>query len=106
MTLMARKIIIRCWLVIALLITLTFLQTTHGLGIKDKSESSRGFKRVSIKDRKGQEVGLYKESHALVIGVSKYTSGWPRLPGVKKDIKAEPELSPVALRDEVRTRRS
>lgn len=31
---------------------------------------------------------LYKESHALVIGVSQYTGGWPNLPGVKADLEA------------------
>lgn len=31
---------------------------------------------------------LYKESHALVIGVGKYTGGWPNLPGVKADLAA------------------
>ncbi len=30
----------------------------------------------------GKTVGLYEESHALVIGVSDYTNGWPKLLGV------------------------
>ncbi len=30
---------------------------------------------------------LYKESHALLIGVADYTHGWPKLAGVKKDIE-------------------
>jgi formylglycine-generating enzyme required for sulfatase activity len=47
-----------------------------------------GIVPVPIKNRAGEEVGLYKESHALVIGVSQYTTaGWPILPGVKKDVK-------------------
>jgi len=29
---------------------------------------------------------LYKQSHALVIGMSKYTNGWPTLSGVEKDL--------------------
>jgi len=45
-----------------------------------------GMDIVSIKDKAGNQVGLYKESHALVIGVSQYTAGWPSLRGVKKDI--------------------
>jgi len=49
--------------------------------------SNRGLATVSIKDKAGNQVGLYKESHALVIGVSQYTAGWPSLPGVKKDVK-------------------
>ncbi|TFH13349.1 MAG: hypothetical protein E4H02_11975 [Lentisphaerales bacterium] len=39
-----------------------------------------------VKDKQGAEVCLYKESHALLIGVSDYTAGWPDLAGVKKDI--------------------
>ena len=50
--------------------------------------ASRGVQVVSIKDKAGKAVGLYQESHALVIGVSDYTGGWPRLPGVKRDVKA------------------
>ncbi len=50
-----------------------------------QAKDKRGLK---IKDKQGREVGLYKESHALVIGVSDYTAGWPVLPGVKKDVHA------------------
>jgi hypothetical protein len=49
--------------------------------------ASRGINVVSIKDKTGKEIGLYKESHALIIGVSDYTAGWPDLPGVKKDVR-------------------
>ena len=45
---------------------------------------------VSIKSPKGKQVGLYKESHALVIGVSDYAK-WPVLPGVMDDISAVEE---------------
>lgn len=31
---------------------------------------------------------IYRESHALVIGISDYLKDWPDLPGVKEDIKA------------------
>lgn len=31
---------------------------------------------------------IYEESHALLIGISDYTGGWPRLRGVREDIKA------------------
>ncbi len=41
---------------------------------------------IVIKDTSGKQVGLYQESHALVIGVSEYTD-WPILPGVKKDVQ-------------------
>jgi len=47
---------------------------------------------LSIKTQDGQEVGLYQESHALVIGMSNYTAGWPSLPGVRQDVAAVKEL--------------
>ena len=40
---------------------------------------TRGVKRVEIKTQAGELVGLYEQSHALVIGVSDYTAGWPDL---------------------------
>jgi formylglycine-generating enzyme required for sulfatase activity len=43
---------------------------------------------VPIVTQGGQQVGLYEESHALVIGVSDYSAGWPDLPGVKDDVRA------------------
>lgn len=48
--------------------------------------ATRGIIPVKIYDKKGKHVGLYKESHALVIGVSNYTNGWPQLPGVMEDV--------------------
>jgi hypothetical protein len=47
---------------------------------------TRGVKRVEIKTQTGELVGLYEQSHALVIGVSDYTAGWQRLRGVKDDV--------------------
>jgi hypothetical protein len=41
---------------------------------------------VRIKVESGQEIELYAESNALIIGVSNYTAGWPDLPGVKNDV--------------------
>jgi len=52
-----------------------------------QAEENRGIRRVVIKNKAGQKVGLYKESHALVIGVSEYNNGWPKLPGVQKDVQ-------------------
>ena len=42
---------------------------------------SRGMKIV-IKDRGGKAIGGYSASHALLIGVSDYTAGWPDLESV------------------------
>ena len=47
---------------------------------------TRGVKRVEIKTQAGELVGLYEQSHALVIGVSDYTASWRRLRGVKDDV--------------------
>ena len=41
--------------------------------------ATRGVKRVEIKTQTGELVGLYEQSHALVIGVSDYTAGRPDL---------------------------
>ena len=46
----------------------------------------RGFRSINI-EIDGQSSALYTGSHALVIGVSNYTDGWPDLPGVNKDIE-------------------
>lgn len=56
------------------------------------SEQKRGISPITIKNSDGQEIDLYKESHALIIGISNYSMGWPTLRGVKKDIA---ELSAV-----------
>jgi len=44
----------------------------------------RGFK-VTTKTSKGEIIQLYKDCHALVIGVSDYESGWPNLPNASRD---------------------
>lgn len=46
---------------------------------------TRGIK-VIVKDTSGRKVALYKESHALVIGISDYTAGWPKLESVPHEI--------------------
>lgn len=50
------------------------------------AESGRGIRRI-VKDTAGNQICIYEESHALVIGISEYTEGWPELSGVKNDIK-------------------
>ena len=49
---------------------------------------TRSIRKVEIKTTSGEIVGLYEESHALVIGVSDYTAGWPDLESVPDDMKA------------------
>ena len=50
--------------------------------------NTRGIRKVEFKTPSGETVGLYEESHALVIGVSDYTAGWPDLESVAKDVDA------------------
>lgn len=53
------------------------------------ASSAWGIQAGSGQDKPGQEAsGLYRESHALVIGVSFYSGGWPPLPGVRSDVEA------------------
>ncbi|MCX6278122.1 MAG: SUMF1/EgtB/PvdO family nonheme iron enzyme [Bacteroidetes bacterium] len=51
------------------------------------SAQERGMQPVILKID-GKTTTLYRQSYALVIGVSKYTSGWPSLPGVESDVTA------------------
>lgn len=43
---------------------------------------------IILNNENGEEVHLYKSSHALIVGVSNYTNGWPSLRGVMKDMAA------------------
>jgi formylglycine-generating enzyme required for sulfatase activity len=41
---------------------------------------------LTIKDERGQSICYYEVSHALLIGISEYTNGWPVLPSVRGEI--------------------
>lgn len=44
--------------------------------------------RIEAKTAQNEQVSyIYAESHALVIGVSRYTNGWSNLPGVREDVE-------------------
>ena len=50
---------------------------------------TRAIKPVRIEAKTAQDESIsyiYEESHALIIGVSDYTNGWAKLPGVKEDV--------------------
>ncbi len=64
---------------------LLVLLVTSMIGSALAEARARGV-QVQVKDAQGQVVGLYEESHALLIGVSDYTAGWPDLPGVREDL--------------------
>ncbi|SVB37750.1 uncharacterized protein METZ01_LOCUS190604 [marine metagenome] len=57
--------------------------------IQPRAEAAikRGAAPIPVIDSKGNQVVLYKESHALIVGISEYSSGWPMLPGVQNDIE-------------------
>ena len=50
---------------------------------------TRAIKPVIIEATTAQDESIsyiYEESHALIIGISDYTNGWSKLPGVKTDV--------------------
>ena len=50
------------------------------------ASSSRQIERVSVVDDDGGEVFSYGRSHALVIGVGRYSGGWPSLESVDQEV--------------------
>ncbi len=60
-------------------LTITLLLVLAGSGLA-------GFNQISVTGADGEEIPLYNKSYALVIGVSQYTNGWPKLPGVAQDV--------------------
>jgi len=58
---------------------------SHAQSQRGQGQRGQG---VRIKVETGQEIDLYDESHALVIGVGKYTDGWRELPGTERDAEA------------------
>ncbi|HEY0170719.1 MAG TPA: caspase family protein [Pyrinomonadaceae bacterium] len=77
------------------LFRLALLATALSLGLalapprRSAARQSEGLRRgvVGIRVEGGKELKLYEQSYALVVGVSEYTRGWPRLPGVKRDVE-------------------
>ena len=54
--------------------------------IVSSAVAQRGIVPVPIKDKAGNQVGLYKGSYALIIGVSDYTEGWQDLESVPSEV--------------------
>ena len=53
----------------------------------DELLSQRGMKPIKVRTRAGQEIELYKDSYALVVGNSTYTKGWNPLGGALQDVE-------------------
>ena len=48
---------------------------------------TKGLSRVRLADGSGEELELYRQSYALIIGVSDYTAGWPDLESVPGELE-------------------
>ncbi len=67
------------------ILIITFVFIAIPITYAAPSLQTRGIEPVLIRDSAGEEVGLYKESYALVIGIDNYTKGWSRLRNAVKD---------------------
>ena len=47
---------------------------------------TKGFGMVQVTTQAGRQVELYRGSHALLIGVSDYTAGWPDLEAIPAEL--------------------
>ncbi len=74
------------------LILLFLVFPVSGALSENSGTDTRGHKEFSILDKDGKKIWLYKESHALVVGISDYRKGWPDVPGIKNDIRAVSEV--------------
>ncbi len=50
------------------------------------AQAPRGTETLSVRTQQGEEIELYKDSYALVVGNGSYTEGWPQLSGVLQDV--------------------
>ena len=50
------------------------------------AQEVRETKTITVRTQQGEEIELYKNSYALVVGNGSYTEGWPRLAGVLQDV--------------------
>ena len=49
-------------------------------------------KGIQVKTKSGEMLPLYESSYALIIGISDYTAGWPKLPNVSKELDPVEEV--------------
>lgn len=57
------------------------------VGAEAARAQGRTTPNLVVKDAVGKTVASYQDSHALVIGVSSYTAGWPSLPNVTEEAR-------------------
>lgn len=53
---------------------------------QETSRALKPLRQVTLGDGSGQSVDLYRDSYALVIGVSDYTAGWPDLTSIPREL--------------------
>ena len=51
------------------------------------ADETKGAKRVTAMTGDGASIELYQQSHALLIGVSDYTAGWPDLENIPSELE-------------------
>ena len=51
------------------------------------SQTNRGMKTITVRTKVGEDIQLYKDSYALVVGNGSYANGWDPLAGALKDVK-------------------
>ena len=47
---------------------------------------TKGVQRIDVKTQTGETIPLYQQSHALLIGISDYTNGWPDLTAIPDEL--------------------
>ena len=50
------------------------------------AQEVRDTKTITVRTQQGEEIELYKESYALIVGNGSYTEDWPRLAGVLQGV--------------------
>ncbi len=76
------------------LTTIAMTPAVGGNSTPDSEQQGRGVHRTVLTARTldgAEELPLYGESHALLIGVSRYTD-WPVLPSIAKELDAVDEV--------------
>ena len=75
----------KCWLPLPVIIGALLLTQINGGFAQTRAIQPV---RIETKTPQNEDISyIYAESHALVIGVSKYTNGWRDLPGVENDLR-------------------
>ena len=50
------------------------------------AQATPGIKTITVRTQQGEEIELYKDSYALVVGNGSYTEDWSQLSGARQDV--------------------